>query len=166
MARAPSVPIGKTRPMSAIWGQSTVPVLARPETTPPLFVRLPFASDNRAWLQECGRKNPVLVRGPKTGRIHWEIPMAWFSPLIRRCLERYGRVYVIQPLDRSEVCARSCWEARGDICECSCIGTNHGGGEPDGAWKEVSEAFAVRREKGELSCRMLVRSSAAVSHPS
>jgi hypothetical protein len=97
------------------------------------------------------------MKSPKTGRTHWEVPMAWFGPLIRRCIQKYGAVYVIQPLDRSEVCARSCWEAQRDICECSCMGTNHGGGEPTGSWKEISEAFAIQWSKGELACRLLVR---------
>lgn len=156
MARAPSKPIGATRPIRAIWGQSTVPVLARPEDMPPLFVRLPFSADNRAWLQASGRINPVRRKSEKTGRTHWEVPMAWFGSLIRRCLHRYGRVYVIQPLNQSEVCARSCWEAKRDECQCSCYGTNHGGGQPLGHWKEISEAFAVQWSGRELACQLIV----------
>lgn len=83
--------------------------------------------------------------------------MAWFGPLIRRCLQRYGRVYVIQPLNHSEVCASSCWDAKGDECQCSCYGTNHGGGRPAGAWKEISEAFAVQWSQRELACQLIVR---------
>lgn len=141
--------------MRAIWGQSAIPVLARPEKSPPLFVRLPYAIDNRPWLQACGRIRPVLVKSAKTGRVHWQVPMAWFGQLIDKCLRRYGQVYVIQPLDKTEVCARSCWEAKRELCECSCYGTNHGGGEPAGSWKEISEAFAIQWTRGELACRLL-----------
>ena len=143
--------------MDAIWSQSTRPVVARPDTSPPLFVRLPFAADNRVWLQSFGRIHPVRVQSPRSGRTHWQVPVAWFAPLIRACLRRYGSVYVVQPLDKTEVCASSCWNAERDLCECSCMGTNHGGGKPDGHWMEISEAFAVRSAKGELACRLLVR---------
>ena len=146
--------------MNAIWGQSQIPVLARPIKEPPLFVRLPFSPDNRAWLQACGRNRPVLIRSERTGKTHWEVPAAWFESLIRRSLARYGSVYVIQPLDRTEVCASSCWNAERDLCECSCMGTNHGGGKPDGHWNEISEAFAVRSAKGDLACRLLLRPNA------
>lgn len=132
-------------------------MIARPNKSPPLFVRLPYAIENRAWLQACGRINPDRVVGQRTGRTHWEVPVAWFGQLIRQCLIKYGQVYVIQPLNRTEVCARSCWEAQRDICECACMGTNHGGGQPSGSWKEISEAFALRWNKGELACQLLVR---------
>lgn len=157
MARTPRVPEGASRPLRAVWRQCSIPVLVRPQSHPPLFVRLPYSATNRSWLQACGRINPKLVQNAKSGRSHWEVPMAWFSPLIRRCIEKYGRVYVIQPVDRSEVCASSCWNAKREICECSCLGTNHGGGRPAGSWKEISEAFAVQWSRGELACQLLIR---------
>src|SRR5437868_11539758 len=144
MARPPRIPEGASRSLGEIWIHSSIPVLARPQSTPPLYVRLPFSPANRAWLQACGRINPRRVQSAKTGRTHWEVPMAWFGKLVRRCVETYGSVYVIQPLNRAEVCAGSCWNAVREICECSCLGTNHGGGRPAGSWREVSEAFAVR----------------------
>jgi len=159
MARAPNVTEGVSRRIGVIWGQERVPVILRPRQEPPLFVRLPFATNNRAWLQACGQRNPKRVQSPKSGKTHWEVPVAWFTPLIRRCVERYGSVYVIQPLNRAEVCASSCWNAQRELCECSCFGTNHGGGKPAGAWKEVSEAFAVQWTGGELACRLIVAAS-------
>jgi hypothetical protein len=159
MARAPRIAEGATRRIGEIWGQQSIPVLLRPQKEPPLFVRLPYAVDNRAWLQACGRINPKSARSPKTGKTHWEVPMAWFGPLIRRCVTKYGQVYVIQPLNRAEVCAGSCWNAKRDLCECSCLGTNHGGGKPAGNWKEISEAFAIQWSGGELACRLIMRPS-------
>lgn len=82
--------------------------------------------------------------------------MAWFNPLIEKCAKKYGRVYVVQPLNRTEICAESCWNAKYETCQCSCFGTNHGGGRPAGAWKEISEAFAIRWSGGELACRLIV----------
>ena len=76
MARPPQVAEGPARQISAVWGQERIPVLLRPYKEPPLFVRLPYAIDNRAWLQACGRINPKAVRRPKTGKTHWEVPIA------------------------------------------------------------------------------------------
>ena len=155
MARPPSITEGVTRRIGEIWGQERVPVILRPVEHPPLYVRLPYAVGNRAWLQASGRIHPRNVTSRKTGRLHWEVPMAWFGSLIRRCVERYRGVYVIQPLNRAEVCAGSCWNAKHELCECSCLGTNHGGGRPSGSWKEICEAFAISWTGGELACRLV-----------
>jgi hypothetical protein len=149
----PIVVEGPPRPLGAIWGNERVPVLLRPKKQPPLYIRLPFDPGNRAWLQESGSHHPKWVSRKR----HWTVPMAWFNPLIKRCINRYRAVYVIQPLNRTEVCAPACWNAEKDLCECSCMGANHGSGHPGGNWKEVSEAFAVRWEGGELACRLLVQ---------
>jgi len=160
MKRPPRIPEGPPQRFNTIWLQEKIPVLLRPREEPPLYVSLPYGGDNRSFLQECGRIHPQSKRSDKTGKWHWEVPMAWFPKLIRRCLNRYGRVYVIQPLNRTEVCARSCWEAKRDTCECSCFGTNHGGGQPPGDWKEISEIFAISHQGGELACQLLVRPAA------
>lgn len=157
MNRPPRVAEGLPRPIGVVWRQGSIPVLARPLKKSPLFVRLPYAPDNRAWLQQSGRIHPKKARSEKTGAVHWEVPIAWFAQLIRRCVDRYGRVYVIQPINRAEKCAGSCWNALWEICECSCLGTNHGGGRPAGAWKEISEAFAVLWSGAELACRLIER---------
>lgn len=157
MARAPRIPEGPPRRFGAVWRQERIPVLPRPHPEPPLYVSLPYALNNRAWLHACGRINPKKEMSKKTGKTHWEVPSAWFGKLLRRCVERYSQVYVIQPLNRAEICANSCWTAKHDICECSCFGTNHGGGKPSGAWKEISETFAVQWSGGELACRLITR---------
>lgn len=61
--------------------------------------------------------------------------MVWYGSLLRRRVERCGQVSVIQPLNRAEVCAGSCSNAKRELCECSCLGTYHGGGRPGRTWK-------------------------------
>lgn len=156
-SRAPRVAEGPPRRFNVVWHQEEVPVILRRSKEPPLYVRLPYSPLNRGFLEAGGGRKALSKHSERTGKQHWEVPMAWFSRLIRRCLDRYGQVYVIQPLFRTEVCAGSCWKAKGDLCECQCLGTNHGGGRPGGQWKEISEAFALGFSGGELACQLLKR---------
>ena len=71
-----------------------------------------------------------------------------------RALQRYGKVYIIQPYREQEICARACQEALGHECQCSCMGANHGIGN-DGSWFEVSDTFSTRWGNRELACRLL-----------
>ena len=134
-----------------VWKQSSTPVVYRRGKGFPLLARLPYGVNNRAWLQALGRRHPVW----DTQRHHWELPKAWFNELVRLCLQRYSRVYIIQPFHDQEKCAPACWNAAGEECQCSCMGLNHGSGHPGGQWKIVSDAFATRWGDRELACRLL-----------
>ncbi len=83
--------------------------------------------------------------------------MAWFSDLVERCLDRYGKVYIIQPFREQEKCAPACMNATGHDCQCSCMGANHGAGLAGGRWKVIDEAFATRWGDELIACRLLSR---------
>jgi len=134
----------------AAWHQTTTPVVVR-RRRDSLRIRLPYDPANRKFLRNGRRSEPRWVRD----KGWWEIPRAWFNDFIDRALEHYGRVYVIQPYTQ-EKCAPACLNAQGHICECSCMGANHGMGN-DGTWFEVSETFAFRWSDTDLACRLLVR---------
>lgn len=134
-----------------VWSQTAIPVVFRGGKSKRLLVRLPFAENNRAWLKGDHRIQPDWFPSPR----YWEIPKSWFEDVIRRALQKYGRVYVIQPFIALQKCAPACWNAVGAECECSCMGANHGSGNPDGKWHIVSETFAVRWDTREYSCRLL-----------
>lgn len=142
---------GSKEQLRRVWGQEAVPVLYRRGPGNPLLARLPYDVTNRAWLQASGRKNPVW----DTKARRWELPQAWFNKLVTRCLDRFGRVYIIQPYREQEKCAPACWAAEGEECQCSCMGVNHGASSPGGRWKIVSEAFATRWGERHLACRLL-----------
>jgi hypothetical protein len=134
-----------------IWHQNRLPVVLRAGSVRPLVIRLPFDLTNRDWLRQGRRTIPEWLP-----RHHaWSIPKTWFEDTLRQLLPRYGGVYVIQPFKMAEKCAPACWNAAGAICECSCMGANHGSGEPIGRWHVVSETFAVRVDTREFSCRLL-----------
>lgn len=134
------------------WNQTTIPiVLRRGGKGEKLRIRLPFDLSNRSWLQNGKRTQPVWS---KQGR-YWEVPKSWFNDFVNRALERYGRLYVVQPYNEQEKCAPACMNAAGHVCECSCMGANHGVGN-DGSWFEVSEAFATRWSGQQLACRLMV----------
>jgi hypothetical protein len=87
---------------------------------------------------------------------YWEIPKAWFNNFVNSALERYGKVYVIQPYNEQEKCAPACMNAGGHICECSCMGEHHGLGN-DGSWFEVSDTFAAKWHGRHLASRLMTR---------
>ena len=141
--------------LNYVWNQKQVPVvLRRTGKGEKLRVRLPFAHDNRQWLQDGRRTEPTWI---SEGQAYWEIPKAWFDDFVDRALRRFGKVYIIQPYREQEICSRACQEARGHECQCSCMGANHGVGN-DGGWFEVSDTFSMRWGRRELACRLLTAS--------
>lgn len=134
-----------------VWSQQDIPVvLRRSGKGERIRARLPYAANNRAWLQAGRRTEPVWNAGEKC----WEFPKAWFNDFVRAALGRYGKLYVIQPYREQEVCAPACWNAQGHECQCSCMGANHGAGD-GGRWFEVSETFATRWGRRHLACRLM-----------
>jgi len=135
-----------------VWKQKPVPVILRRDGRgEKLRVRLPFADDNRQWLQDARRTPPKWIGGNEA---YWELPKSWFNDFVDRALRRYGKVYIIQPYRVQEICARACREAVGHECQCSCMGANHGAGH-DGTWFDVSDTFSTRWGERELACRLL-----------
>lgn len=142
---------------AAIWRQEQIPVIYRPGAEHPLLVKLPYAPGNRDWLRGEHRRIPQWVK-----QYHcWEVPKAWFNTTVEAALRRFGSVYVIQPFQVREKCAPACWRAQGFECECSCMGANHGSQHPSGAWRVVSETFAVQFRGKELGCRLIRRADVA-----
>jgi len=135
----------------SIWKQQTIPVMYREGAGKPLLVRLPFAQNNMLWLQNGRRNHPKWTPQSK----HWELPRAWFEDTVERCLHRFKKIYVIQPVRKHEKCAPACWEAVGLDCECSCMGEHHGSDHPGGRWYVVSETCAISWHERELACRLL-----------
>ena len=138
--------------LRAIWNQRSTSVVIRKGKGFPLMIRLPFADDNRQWLQGAKRISPTWVAQKK----HWEVPKAWFNGLVERFLVRYGKLYVIQPYNEQERCAPNCMSATKYECECSCMGANHGAGMT-ADWLVISDTFAVRSITPQLACRLLTR---------
>lgn len=105
--------------LNYVWNQKETPVvLRRTRKGERLRVRLPFAETNRHWLQNGRRTQPEWTGGKHA---YWELPKAWFNDFVDRALERFGKVYIIQPYREQEICARACQEARGHECQCSCM---------------------------------------------
>lgn len=143
--------------INSVWNQKRIPVIYRRGSGHPLLLRLPFRDDNRAWLRNYRRNIPDWNRDGK----YWEIPKAWFNDTVNRSLDRWGKVYIIQPHREQEKCAPACWNARGHECQCSCMGANHGSHAYGGNWFVVSETFAVRWQSKELACRLLTKQKIA-----
>ena len=137
-----------------IWSQKTIPVVYRQGRPKPIFLRLPFAESNYDWIRGNHKRKPAWNQRFKC----WETPNSWLDYLIHRILKRFGQVYVIQPYKAQQKCAPACWNAKGFECECSCMGENHGSGNPLGDWHVVSDTFAVQWGPREYACRLIVSS--------
>ncbi|HAS6765905.1 TPA: hypothetical protein GRI81_23720 [Vibrio parahaemolyticus] len=140
--------------LAALLNQRLVPVLYRTgEKGAPLYVKLPFEKTNMAWL----RNN--ATRKPKWNAEHkwWETPKAWFNDLVKRCLHKYGKVYVIQPYRQQEKCAPACWNAEGHECQCSCMGEHHGSMNSVNDWYVVSDTFATKWHHLSVACRLMTK---------
>ena len=137
--------------LRAIWRNGKIPVVFRREKPNPLLVKLPYSARNYEFLRGENRRKPVW--DSKNDR--WELPVAWFDDLIKRLVERYGQVYVIQLYQEQQKCAPACWNAKGLHCECSCMGATHGTGHPGGKWYEVSNTFACSWGPKEYACRLI-----------
>ncbi|MEB0207891.1 hypothetical protein [Pseudomonas sp. CCC3.1] len=134
-----------------VWRQATIPVVFKREKSP-LLIKLPFAKDNFDWLRNSSRNKPEWSAQYKS----WQVPAAWFEDSVKRLLGRFKKVYVIQLYREYQVCAPACWNAHGLHCECSCMGANHGTGQPAGKWYEVSETFAAQWGPKKYACRLMV----------
>jgi hypothetical protein len=137
-----------------VLSQTFIPVAIRLGRGHKLQVRVPYASDNRIWLQGNKRNRPEWLPEKK----RWQLPQSWFNDFVNNALQRYRRVYVVQPYQEQEVCAPACWNAVGHECQCSCMGANHGSGS-SGGWFVASESFAVRWGPRHLACRLLTAKS-------
>lgn len=134
-----------------IWKQKETPVLFLKSKKDPLLARFPHGKYDRKWVKGDHRRAPEWLENYKC----WKTPKAWLSCLIKRSLEEYGKVYLIQPFQPHQKCAPACWNATGEECQCSCLGKNHGAGKPKGKWYEVSETFAVFWGEKHYGCRLI-----------
>lgn len=137
----------------AIWMQKRIPVVFRRTIEPKLLVRFPYAEDNFWMLRGERARKPMWNKWFKA----WEVPLSWFDNMIQIALNKFGQCYVIQRYREMQKCASACWNAVGYDCECSCLGANHGSGQPDESWHEVSETFAYSWGPRRYACRLLRR---------
>ncbi len=137
-----------------IWKQTTIPVVFIRGKSQPLFAKLPFASNNRDWLKDDKRNIPKWDSRFKC----WEVPRSWLDDITRRLLDRFRKTYLIQPYRVEQKCAPACWNAAGIDCDCSCMGANHGSGNPLGKWYIVSDTCAVSWGECQYSSKLLKNS--------
>jgi hypothetical protein len=134
-----------------IWKQEEIPVVYKKGKGEKLKLKLPYDENNGAWIKGTHRNKPIWNQQHKC----WDIPKAWFNETIRRVVQKYGSIYVIQPYSVVKKCAPACKNASGFECDCSCLGEYHGSEDVHDGWKVISDTFAVRWEGRELGCRLI-----------
>ncbi|GEM_PF-566510 len=142
-----------------VWNQRAIPVVFRRGPGEGLMIRMPYSSQNREWIKAEHRREPNWNMKFRC----WETPRSWFDDLVTRFLRKFGKVYVIQAFREQQKCAPACWNATGFDCECSCMGQNHGSGNPAGCWHIVSDTFAIEWSERQYSCRLIESKSGQVA---
>lgn len=97
-----------------------------------VIARLPFVPETRRWLQQA-----VQVRSPKWDpkQMVWVLPRNCATRLLRAAIDRFGGVEVYRDMTKLSRCTRSCLEAAGAECDCSCLGAHHGASSAN--WYEI-----------------------------
>ncbi|SCD43437.1 endonuclease domain-containing protein [Streptomyces sp. SA3_actG] len=103
-----------------ISGTKKVPMLWLPREGE-VVAKLPPRKGNRAWLHHT-----VGIRSPKFAGDRWTLPRSSLSRLLMAAIDRYGTVVLCRDMNRLSKCNRTCLEAVGTECQCSCLGLSHG----------------------------------------
>lgn len=145
----------------ALWREVPHPILYRAGRGEPLRLRLskPLEKPQVRSAYEYQFLLQPKKRHPQwdSQKRHWEVPHAWLDALVKNIVNHFGYLYLVQPFQSQQVCARSCQEAIHFECECSCMGVYHGSNGMNSGWYEISEHFAVSWSKTELACRLMKR---------
>jgi hypothetical protein len=123
---------------------SGVPVISLHIGIPRLRLYCGYRPDRRDWLkQACGRPiRPEFNREEK----RWEVARDHLDPLLRALIGDYGQVWLVREYNPAVVCTRSCQEARGFDCECSCQGEFHGTRAfIDPPWKDTGKFLLLHQ---------------------
>ena len=105
---------------TSIWNNGKISVVLRCGGSSPIRLRVPFDENNREWLKGGARKREPLWNKEKK---YWELPASRFNEIVKMILNKYGKVYILQPYKEKEVCSPSCINAEGFECQCSCLGS-------------------------------------------
>lgn len=95
-----------------------------------VVAKIPARKGNRRWLHET-----VRIRSPRLAGDRWHLPRNCLVRLVTASIDRYGYAVVWRDMSRLSRCAKSCQEASGLECDCSCRGLQHGKNN-SGAWFE------------------------------
>ncbi|WP_422753069.1 hypothetical protein [Micromonospora sp. WMMD708] len=106
-----------------------------------LHLQMPYSPSNRAWLHDAlGERTRPRWNDPER---RWEIARTHLMSLARALADRFGAVDLYLEFKTTERCDSNCQKAKHSDCECSCLGTYHGGGIW-GGWTQVGRTTLVR----------------------
>lgn len=105
---------------------------------------MPNARGNREWLRDvCGPgTRPDWDKPTRT----WRVARPHFRKVISALVARHGVIAVCVDIVVTRACGSWCRDARGDECDCSCLGENHGSGTWTAGWVPVSDEWVVENQ--------------------
>ncbi|WP_202819032.1 endonuclease domain-containing protein [Actinosynnema sp. ALI-1.44] len=88
-----------------------------------VIAKIPARKGNRRWLHES-----VRIRSPHLDKDSgkWTLPRNCLTKLVTAAIDRYGYIVVCRDMSRLSKRTRTCLEAAGSDCDCSCLGAYHG----------------------------------------
>ena len=116
-----------------------------------LWVWMPYeGGSNRAWLMESlGERIQPEWNGKARPR-RWEIARPHLQTLVDAMAERFEVIDVFLEFSLRERCDVRCQQARGDDCECSCLGVHHGGAAYQQHWTRVGPDTLIGAGRKEV----------------
>lgn len=93
----------------------------------PLRFKLPYSSDNRSFIRHA---LPARARVKHEGRGIWACKSSYLVLIADAMADDLGLDAWTTIQVKTTTCHEQCWTARGDECECRCLGYNHGTGDP------------------------------------
>lgn len=118
-----------------------------------LIIRMPYAKDNRAWLNRVAGRDPHVAFNDADKS--WRVKRNRFERLIAALAARWGSVQVTQFGSHQTTCVAACWNGNPDKvaeCECACAGSNHGAGTPAG--REVTPGLSILTDYSRYTYRV------------
>uniref|UniRef100_UPI003F497AE1 endonuclease domain-containing protein n=1 Tax=Amycolatopsis sp. CA-293810 TaxID=3239926 RepID=UPI003F497AE1 len=102
-----------------------------------VIAKIPVRKGNRRWLQHT-----VRIRSPRLDGDRWTLPRSCLVRLVIAAIDRYGYIVVCRDMSTLSRCTRSCLEATGVDCDCSCLGVHHGA-DSSGWFERVGDAMVA-----------------------
>ncbi|KAB8186986.1 hypothetical protein FH608_046390 [Nonomuraea phyllanthi] len=108
-----------------------------------VIAKVPPRKGNFRWLHHT-----LEIRSPSLEGDRWSLPRNCLMKFVMAAIDRFGYVAVYRDMSKLSRCTKSCLDAMGMECDCSCLGAHHG--ESSGGWFE-RVGDAVVADLGEIA---------------
>lgn len=109
-----------------------------------VIAKIPPRKGNRRWLHHT-----LGIRSPRLDDDRWHLPRSCLIKLVTAAIDRFGYVAVFRDMSKLSRCTKTCLEAMGMECDCSCLGTHHGEANSENWFERIGDAVVA--DFGEIT---------------